>query len=209
MWKSCWASGYTEITAAGFRRPRICFATYAFAKPNHYSHKKRQASGKACRFCNRRPITKYLKYVEILLPANDAAGDFCPCVAGRLRSEIVGIAVDHYSPSDDLLHTEAVCPYRQIRPATALHQRRKIPRVARMSCSSRIIVAARLRKSLTATLLSLMNMKGKESGFAVLGKSRDLCHHQNTFALLIKPYLSGQARCVRPSPDMRHRTRAV
>ena len=50
MWKSCWASGYTEITAAGFRRPRICFATYAFAKPNHYSHKKRQASDKACRF---------------------------------------------------------------------------------------------------------------------------------------------------------------
>ena len=160
-------------------------------------------------FYNRRPITKHLKYAEILLLANDAAGDFCPCVAGRLRTEIIGIAVDHYGPSDDLLHTEAVCPHRQIGAAAALHQRRKISRVARMSCSFRIIVAARLRKSLTATLLSLMNMKGKEAGLAVLGKSRDLCHHQNTIALLIKPYLSGQARCVRPSPDMRHRTRAV
>ena len=51
--------------------------------------------------------------------ANQAAGDFCACVSGRLRPEIIGIAVDHHGSPDDFLHTKTICPDSQICTAAA------------------------------------------------------------------------------------------
>lgn len=103
--------------------------------------------------------------------ANQAAGDFCACVSGRLRPEIIGIAVDHHGSPDDFLHTKTICPDSQICTAAALHQGREISRMIWMSGSRRIIVAACIRKSLAGAASSFMDVKGKETGLAVPRKS--------------------------------------
>ena len=120
-----------------------------------------------------------------------AAGNFSSGVAGRLRAKVIGVAVDHNGLSDDLPHTETVCPHGEIRAALKMHQWRKVAGVIWMICFSGVIVAAGFREVCSGTGVSFMNVKGKETCFACLWKSGQFCDYQNTFAFLIKPHFSG------------------
>ena len=126
-----------------------------------------------------------------LLSANHAAADFGSRVPGRLRMKVIRAAVDHHSPSDDVPHTETVCPYGQMRLSMTQHEWRKVPRVVRVVFPGWIIVAACLRKVLSGAGAPLMDVKGKKISLTILWKSREIGHHQDPPTFLIKPDLSG------------------
>lgn len=105
--------------------------------------------------------------------------------------EIIGAGVDHHSSPYDIPHTETVCPHSQMRIAMARQQRRQVSGMLRMAFPCRIIVAARLRKTLSGAGSSLVDMHGEKTGLVILREAAEIGHDQNSPALLIKPDLSG------------------
>lgn len=145
---------------------------------------------------------------EISFSADDTAGNFRSCIAGRLRTKMIRAIVNHHSSPDNILHTETICTHSQMRAAMVLQQRRQIARMFGMCRPLRMIVAAGIRKTCAGAASALMNVQGKETRFTVLRKSGDIRNHQNAPVLLIKPHLSGYTRCIRSALDLRHRVRA-
>ncbi len=144
-----------------------------------------------------------------LSPAYYTAGDLGSCVSGRLRSEIIRIAVDDYGSANDVLHPETVCSHRHLSAALLHHQRRQITGVSGMGGGIRIIVVTRLRKACTGAAVPFMNVKTEEACFAVFRKTGYICLHPYTARFLIKPNLTIYIRRVRCAPDISHRIRAT
>lgn len=123
--------------------------------------------------------------------------------------EIIRIAVDDHRSSDDIAHTEAVCPYFQMSVALLHQQGRKITCVPGMIGLLRIVVAAGLRKSCTGAAVSFVDVEAEEACFAVLWKPGDISHHQHTAGFLIEPNLTIDIGCVRSASDKSHRARTA
>lgn len=97
--------------------------------------------------------------------ADHAAGDLVPRISGRLRSEIIRLAVDHDCSADNIFHAKTACSHRQVCAPSARKQWREIPRVQRVLPVMWIIVAASIGKTSLGTVTFFMNVDGKEAGF--------------------------------------------
>lgn len=97
-----------------------------------------------------------------LSPADYAAGDLGSYVPGRLRFEIIRIAVDDYGSANDVLYSESAFSHRHLCASLLHHQRRQITSVSGMDGAVGIIMIARQREVCTDTAVSLMNMNPKK-----------------------------------------------
>ncbi len=116
--------------------------------------------------------------------------------------EIIRITVDDHRSSDEIAHPEAVCPYFQMSVSLLHQQRRKITCVPGMIGLMRIVVAAGLRKACTGAAASFVDVKAKETCFAVLRKPGDISYYQHTAGFLIEPNLTIDIGCVRSASDI-------
>ena len=134
------------------------------------------------------------------------AGNFRACVAGRLRSEIIGPAVDDYGAADDVLHTEAVCEKNREGMAAAAEEGRQISGVLGVRAVVRIEMAPNVGKGVAAVAGTAgpgMDVKGENrvaAGPLRLRQAGDMGRNQHAPAGLIKAHHSTDVRMLVAAP---------
>ena len=122
------------------------------------------------------------------------AGNFRACVAGRLRSEIIGPAVDDYGAADDVLHTEAVCEKNREGMPAAAEEGRQISGMIGVGAIVGIVMPANIGKGVAlaaGTAGSGMDVKGEDRVTAWLLRLRqagDMGRNEHAPAGLVKAH---------------------
>ena len=93
--------------------------------------------------------------------------------------KIIGAAVDHHGPPDDIPHPETICQHSKEGPSVTAQQRRQVPCVVRVGTVSGIIVPAGIRKVLAGAGPALVDMKGEKARFIFPGQTAPPGNKQN------------------------------